>query len=107
MWPAPYCGSAAHCASVEQPPQVLGAEMPHSWPVGQSALVPWQSPGTQPPAMHTVDEPYDGSTLHAVSLPHALQVRVGASQICPPAQSDDTRHCPGTHALPMQRCCGP
>ena len=107
MWPVPYCGSAAHSASVEQPPQVFGAEIPHSWPVGQSLLEPWQSPEMQPPERHTVDAPYDGSTLQAVSLMHALQVRVGTSQIRPPAQSDDTRHWPGTHTFPMQRCCGP
>jgi hypothetical protein len=57
--------------------------------------------------MQTVDDPYDGSTLQTVSLPHALHVRVGASQICPPAQSDDTRHWPGTQTLLTQRCCGP
>jgi hypothetical protein len=36
-----------------------------------------------------------------------LQVCVGASQICPPEQSDDTRHWPGTQTLLMHRCCGP
>src|SRR6185436_11496600 len=107
MLPAPYCGSFTHCVSVVHPPQVLGVAMAHSCPVGQSALEPWQSPGMQPPATQTVDAPYDGSTLHATSLLHGLHVRVGASQICPPAQSDDTRHWPVTHTLPIQRCCGP
>jgi hypothetical protein len=100
-------GSATHSASFEQPPHVFEEVIPHSWPVGQSALEPWQSPGTQPPPTQTVDEPYDGSTLHAVSPPHGLQVCAVVSQICPPGQSDDTRHWPGTQTLPMQSCCGP
>src|SRR5262249_30593785 len=107
MWPAPYSGSAVHCASVEQPPQVLGVSIAQSWPVGQSALEPWQSPAVHPPEMQTVDDPYAGSTWHATSLPHAWQVCVGASQICPPVQSDDTRHWPGMQTLPTHRCCGP
>src|SRR5688500_2826266 len=99
MWPAPYCESATHCASVEQPPHVLGNEIPHSWPVGQSADEPWQSPATQPPPKHAVDPPYDGSTLHSASPPHGWHVCVAVSQMCAPGQSDDTRHCPGMHRL--------
>ena len=107
MLPVPYTGSLTHCRSLVHPPHVLGVAMAHSCPVGQSALEPWQSPGMQPPLIQTVDAPYDGSTLQAMSLLHGLHVRVGASQICPPAQSADTRHWPVTHTLPMHRCCGP
>ena len=35
----------------------VGLEMPQSWPVGQSAHEPWQSPGMQPPQRQTVEAP--------------------------------------------------
>jgi hypothetical protein len=57
MWPGPYCESATHCASLEQPPQVFEVETPHSCPVGQSDELPWQSPGMQPPPTQTVEPP--------------------------------------------------
>jgi hypothetical protein len=107
MLPAPYCASAVHWASVLQPPQVFGWVTPQSWPPGQSADEPWQSPVTQPPEMHTVEPPYDPSALQARSLPQALQVWVGPSQILPPVQSEERRHSPATQTLLMQRCWGP
>jgi hypothetical protein len=54
MVPAPYVGSASHCASLEHPPQWLAEDPPQICPaVGQSASSV-QSPGTHAPAaLHT------------------------------------------------------
>ena len=52
-------------------------EMPQSWPVGQSADWPWQSPDTQLPLTQTVVTPYVLSDWQAGSLPQAVQECVG------------------------------